>query len=118
MVVVDMARSLAFYQRLGLDIPGDADGRPHVAVPIADGMAPFRNATFVGTDDPRREPPVGGYRVILEFFLEGREAVDAKYADLPGHGYQGHRSLFVSSFGAYMAMADDPDGSTILITAG
>jgi catechol 2,3-dioxygenase-like lactoylglutathione lyase family enzyme len=27
LVVADMAASLAFYRRLGLDIPADADGR-------------------------------------------------------------------------------------------
>ena len=30
MVVEDMARSLAFYRRLGLDVPADADTEPHV----------------------------------------------------------------------------------------
>ena len=29
-VVADMARSLAFYRRLGLDVPPDADQQPHV----------------------------------------------------------------------------------------
>lgn len=117
-IVEDMARSLAFYRRLGLDIPEDADDRSHVELPLAGGMTLFWNAFFVGTDDPGREPPSGGYRLILEFFLEGHEAVDAKYAELITSGYQGHRAPFVSSFGAYMAMVDDPDGNTVLITAG
>ncbi|MEU7604906.1 VOC family protein, partial [Streptomyces sp. NPDC041003] len=30
LVVSDMAASLAFYRRLGLDVPADADGLPHV----------------------------------------------------------------------------------------
>ena len=29
-VVQDMARSLALYRRLGLDLPPEADGEPHV----------------------------------------------------------------------------------------
>jgi uncharacterized glyoxalase superfamily protein PhnB len=56
--------------------------------------------------------------VIVEFFVEGRGAVDAAYARLTGEGYRGHRAPFVSSFGAYMAMVDDPDGNTIMIAAG
>ena len=30
LVVEDMSRSLAFYRRLGLDLPAEADGQPHV----------------------------------------------------------------------------------------
>ena len=118
LVVEDMGRSLTFYRRLGVDIPEGVDDRPHVQVPMAGGLTFFWNTRFVPTDDPAREPPAGGYRVVLEFFLDGREAVDAKYGELTGHGYRGHRAPFVSSFGAYMAMVDDPDGNTILITAG
>jgi len=118
LVIEDMGRSLAFYRRLGLAIPEEEDGRSHVAVPMAGGLIFFWNTAFVTTDDPDREAPACGYRVVLEFFLDGRTAVDAKYGELTGHGYRSHRAPFVSSFGAYMAMVDDPDGNTILITAG
>jgi catechol 2,3-dioxygenase-like lactoylglutathione lyase family enzyme len=37
-VVEDMARSLAFYRRLGLDVPADADAQPHFEVTLAGGM--------------------------------------------------------------------------------
>jgi catechol 2,3-dioxygenase-like lactoylglutathione lyase family enzyme len=33
-VVADMAASLAFYRRIGLDIPVDADAEPHVDVDL------------------------------------------------------------------------------------
>jgi catechol 2,3-dioxygenase-like lactoylglutathione lyase family enzyme len=117
-IVEDMARSLAFYRQLGLDIPAEADDRTHVEFPLADGLTLFWNAFFVVTDDPGRAPPAGGYRMVLEFFLESQGAVDAKYAELIDLGHRGHRAPFVASFGAYMAMVDDPDGNTILITAG
>ncbi len=38
LVVVDMAASLAFYRRLGLDIPADADEAPHVEVALPGGL--------------------------------------------------------------------------------
>lgn len=56
--------------------------------------------------------------MVPEFFLASREAVDARYADMTGQGYRGHRAPFETAFGAYMAMIDDPDGNTVLITAG
>jgi len=37
---------------------------------------------------------------------------------VPRHGYRGHRTPFETAFGAYMAMVDDPDGNTVLMTAG
>ena len=38
LVVADMAASLAFYRRLGLDIPTDADQQPHVDVDLGGGV--------------------------------------------------------------------------------
>jgi catechol 2,3-dioxygenase-like lactoylglutathione lyase family enzyme len=36
-VVEDMARSLAFYRQLGLDLPADADAQPHVEIALPGG---------------------------------------------------------------------------------
>ncbi len=118
LIVEDMGRALAFYRRLGLDIPPEADGRPHVEVKMAGGVTLFWDTAFVATYDPDREPPAGGSRMLPEFFFEGRGAIDAAYADLTSHGYRGRRAPFETAFGAYMAMVDDPDGNTVLITAG
>ena len=38
LVVSDMAATLAFYRRLGLDIAKAADDKPHVDVELAGGM--------------------------------------------------------------------------------
>jgi catechol 2,3-dioxygenase-like lactoylglutathione lyase family enzyme len=118
LVVEDMGRSLAFYRRLGVEVPAGEDDRPHVEVKMENGITFFWDTTFARTYDPDREPPAGGYRMVPEFFLAGRAAVDATYAEMTGHGYQGHRAPFETAFGAYMAMVDDPDGNTVLITAG
>jgi catechol 2,3-dioxygenase-like lactoylglutathione lyase family enzyme len=37
-IVEDMARSLAFYRRLGLDLPTDADSQPHVEATLPGGI--------------------------------------------------------------------------------
>lgn len=117
LVVEDMARALAFYRRLGLDIPADVDDRPHVEMRMEGGVTLFWDTAFARTYDPDRAVPAGGYRILPEFFLADRGAVDATYADLTGHGHRGHRAPFETAFGAYMAMVDDPDGKTVLITA-
>jgi uncharacterized glyoxalase superfamily protein PhnB len=55
---------------------------------------------------------------MLEFFVEGDDAVDATYAELVAAGSRSRRAPFRTDFGAYMGLVDDPDGNTVLITAG
>ena len=117
LMVHDMAAALEFYRRLGLEIPADADTRRFVQLRMASGVTIFWDTVFADTYDPGRERPAGGYRVMLEFFLADNAAVDAKYAELTGHGYHGRRGP-VQTSGPYAAMVDDPDGNVILLTAG
>jgi hypothetical protein len=56
-------------------------------------------------------------RVMFEFFLKERAAVDAKYAELTDSGYQSYRAPFVTTFGMYFAMINDPDGNVVLLSA-
>ncbi len=56
-------------------------------------------------------------RIILEFYLKERAAVDTKYTELVEAGYQGHHAPFVTAFGMYFATINDPDGNTILLSA-
>ena len=60
----------------------------------------------------------GDGRAMLEFFVEGDDAVDATYAELVAAGSRSRRAPFRTDFGAYMGLVDDPDGNTVLITAG
>ena len=118
LLVEDMGRSLGFYRRVGLEIPEGAEKQEHVEVEIGGGVVLFWDAAFVGAYDPEREEPKGGYRIVLEFFVGTREAVDARYEELVADSYRGHKAPFETHFGAYMAMVDDADGNTVLITAG
>jgi catechol 2,3-dioxygenase-like lactoylglutathione lyase family enzyme len=110
LVAQDMDQSLEFYRRLGLAIPDDSAGQPHVEVKMSGGLTFFLNA-------PRRLMHLDAPRVILEFYLKERPAVDAKYAEMIGYGYTSAHAPFVTSFGMYFAMVDDPDGNTILLSA-
>jgi predicted lactoylglutathione lyase len=118
LLVEDMERSLGFYRALGLTIPEGAEEQEHVEIEIGGGLVLFWDAAFVGAYDPDREEPNGGYRILPEFFVGSEEAVDALYAKLVADGYRVHGPPFETHFGAYMAMVDDPDGNTVLLTAG
>jgi catechol 2,3-dioxygenase-like lactoylglutathione lyase family enzyme len=117
LLVEDLARSLAFYRRLGMVFPADADSRRDLQVEIGDGRHFVWTTTFV-RNVPAYEPPAGGSRVMLEFFVESHAEVDALYGELTDAGYHGRRAPFVTDFDAYMCLVDDPDGNTVLVTAG
>ena len=117
LLVEDIARSLAFYRRVGIEFADGAEALSDVGVDIGDGRTIIWSTTF-GSNDPDRRPPSGGSRIMLEFFVESEAAVDEKYAELMTAGYHAVREPFRTSFEAYMCLVDDPDGNTVLVTAG
>ena len=71
LVVSDMASTLAFYRRLGLDIPADADDQPHVDIHLDGGMRlAFDTEETIRSFDPEWSPPSGGHRMALAFACE------------------------------------------------
>jgi catechol 2,3-dioxygenase-like lactoylglutathione lyase family enzyme len=117
LVVGDMKRSLAFYRRLGLDIPLEEDEKRFVMHRMPSGVTIFFDSVFFPAEDPERRPaPRGSYNISLEFYAGTREAVDRLYDELVGLGYAGRRAPWKSS-GPYAALVEDPDGNPILITA-
>ena len=116
-IVSDMPRALEFYRRLGLDIPVEDDAGNFVMHRMGSGVTIFFDTVFFANADRGRQPsPRGSYNVTLEFYLETREAVDAKYAELTGYGYAG-RLEPVKAPGPYIAIVEDPEGNVILLTA-
>jgi predicted lactoylglutathione lyase len=117
LVVSDMRASLAFYRRLGLDIPDDEDEKRFVMHRMPSGVTIFFDTVFFPTNDPeRRAAPRGSYNVSLEFYADTREAVDRLFTDLTALGYVGRKAPWKST-GPYAAIVEDPDGNPILITA-
>jgi len=116
-IVEDMGRAVEFYRRLGVAIPEGAENQQHVEVRMS-GLTFFLSTKAVNKRwDPARTDAAGGYRMILEFYLESRAAVDAKYAEMMSYGYASHVAPFETPFKMYFAMIDDPDGNTILLSA-
>jgi catechol 2,3-dioxygenase-like lactoylglutathione lyase family enzyme len=113
-VVADMARSLAFYRRLGLDIPAEADGQPHVEVMLSGGLRlAWDTVDTVRSFDPGWQPPSGGPRTSFAFRCADPAAVDATYASLTEAGYQGHLAPFDAFWGQRYATLKDPDGNGV-----
>ena len=116
-VVNDMAASLAFYRRLGVDIPEDsvwlANGvGHHVTVKMPSGFnLDFDSEAMTRAYDPAWKPGLGANAII--FHTQTREAIDAIYADMTSAGYAGHLAPFDAFWGARYAVIDDPDGNHV-----
>jgi catechol 2,3-dioxygenase-like lactoylglutathione lyase family enzyme len=123
LIVQDMDKALEFYRRLGLAIPEGSETKSHVEIKMGSGLTFFLDSRpdrwdprFVRRDDPARLEASGSYSSVLEFYLTTRDAVEAKYTELIGFGYQSHCAPYKTSFGMYFAFINDPDGNTILLS--
>lgn len=111
LVVADMAASLAFYRRLGLDIPADADGAPHVEVALPGGLRLLWDTEdTIRSFVPDWKAGNGASRTSLAFRLPDPAAVDAAYAELTAAGYHGEHPPWDAFWGQRYAVVHDPDG--------
>jgi catechol 2,3-dioxygenase-like lactoylglutathione lyase family enzyme len=118
LIVSDMAASLAFYRRLGLDIPADADTAPHVEVPLPGGLRVLWDTEdVVRSFDPGFTKPGAGGRIGLAFLCDSPAEVDATYASLTGAGYRGHLKPWDAVWGQRYAVVLDPDGCEVSLFA-
>ncbi|CAL9475099.1 hypothetical protein SUDANB106_02945 [Streptomyces sp. enrichment culture] len=118
LVTSDMAASLAFYRLLGLDIPADADGQPHVEVPLPGGLRiAWDTVETIRSFDPGWTPPSGGSRVELAFACDGPADVDRQYAELTRAGHTGHKEPWDAFWGQRYAVVLDPDGNAVALFA-
>jgi catechol 2,3-dioxygenase-like lactoylglutathione lyase family enzyme len=113
-VVADMARSLAFYRRLGLDLPPSADAEPHVEATLAGGLRmAWDTADVIRSFDPEWTPPSGGHGLGLAFLCESPAQVDATYTALVHAGHEGHLEPWDAFWGQRYAVVRDPDGNSV-----
>ncbi|MFF9915744.1 VOC family protein [Streptomyces sp. NPDC013457] len=118
LVVSDMAASLAFYRRLGLDIPADADTAPHVEAALPGGMRiAWDTEEVIASFDAGWTRPEGGDRMGLAFLCGSPGEVDATYESLVAAGYRGHLKPWDAVWGQRYAVVLDPDGCGVSLFA-
>lgn len=113
LVVEDMDRSLAFYRRLGLEVP-DGAGGPHAEIPLPGGLKLMLDTREeVQTFDPAWSTPRGGPAVALAFDCGTADAVDATFRELVAAGAVPHLEPWDAFWGQRYATIRDPDGNGI-----
>jgi catechol 2,3-dioxygenase-like lactoylglutathione lyase family enzyme len=113
LVVADMAASLAFYRRLGLDIPPDSDDQPHVEAPLPGGLRfAWDTEETVRSFDPSFTRPSGS-AMGLAFRCESPSEVDKLHDELIASGYRRHHAPWDAFWGQRYATIIDPDGYSV-----
>ncbi|GAA4350455.1 VOC family protein [Angustibacter luteus] len=113
LVVSDLAASIAFYRRLGLELPEDGSA-PHVEVELGGGLRlALDTVETIRSFDPGWTPPTGGHRVALAFACDSPADVDVNYRRLTDLGYAGHLAPFDAVWGQRYAVIHDPDGNPV-----
>lgn len=117
-VVTDMARTLAFYRDLGLEIDPDGDSAPHVECVLSSGLTlAWDTVETVTAFDPQWRPPAGGHAMALCFQCASPDDVDATYARMVGLGHTGHRAPWDAVWRQRYAIVHDPDGHQVELFA-
>jgi uncharacterized glyoxalase superfamily protein PhnB len=117
-VVQDMTSALAFYRRLGLDIPGSADAEDHVEITLPGGIrVAWDEAEMTKSFDPQWQPPTGGPPIALAFLCANPGEVDRVYEDMISAGYQSHLPPWDAFWGQRYASLRDPDGNAVQLFA-
>ena len=115
----DPDASIAFYRRLGLDIPDQqvwrtATGVHHVSAENAGidfdldstAFAQHWNSGWRGRKD------LAG-RVVVGLSVASREEVDRRYGEMTAAGYRGLQAPWDAFWGARYAVVEDPDGIAV-----
>jgi catechol 2,3-dioxygenase-like lactoylglutathione lyase family enzyme len=113
-VVSDMARSLAFYRKLGLEFAEGAEGEGHVEAQLAGGMRYMLDTEdVIRSFDSEWRRPENGHLHAGAFRCESPDEVDRVYADLLTAGGSGHREPWDAFWGQRYAQVGDPDGNLV-----
>ncbi len=112
-VVSDMAASLAFYRRLGLEFP-DADDDGHVEATLPGGMRlTLDTEAVIKSFHAGWQPPATPGRLGLAFQCANPAEVDAVHSDLIDAGYHSKLKPWDAFWGQRYATISDPDGNSV-----
>ena len=117
-VTQDLAASLEFYRKLGVDVPDAAADAAHAEAMLPDGIRlMWDTLDTVRAYDPGYVKPQGGHTVAFAFEVDSPGEVDALFAELVDAGETAHVEPFDAAWGQRYAVLRDPDGNAVDIYA-
>src|SRR5262245_22518692 len=112
LIVSDIAASVDFYRRLGLDF-GDATG-DHIECELMPGFRlMLDDAANAKSFYPDWTKPSGGAHTALAFQFGTPSEVDATYRELTDAGFDSAHEPFDAPWGHRLASVRDPDGNNV-----
>jgi len=112
--VGDMARSLVFYRRLGLEFPDGAETEPHVEAPLPGGVRyALDTEEVMRSFDPEWKRPTDGHASSGAFRCASPGEVDRVFGELLALGGAAHKKPWDAFWGQRYAQVKDPDGTVI-----
>ena len=115
-VVRDMDATVAFYRRLGLEIPDAGPGwqAHHRTAAMLGGLElEFDSHEFAQQWNGGVHSWAEDGMAVLGFRVPSREAVDELYAELTNAGYRSQQAPYDAFWGARYAIVEDPDGNAV-----
>jgi catechol 2,3-dioxygenase-like lactoylglutathione lyase family enzyme len=115
LVVRNMDESIAFYRRIGLDIPPPwtSGGPGHHAKAATGGEVELEFDSHRLAQAYNQGFAAERARVVIGVGLDSREAVDELWQALLAEGAQGLQPPFDAFWGARYAIVEDPDGNPV-----
>lgn len=112
-LVTDMARSVAFYRLLGLELPDGAENEQHVETTLRGGLRLALDLQSVVEGFHPGVAPAPEGRVSLAFRLPSAGAVDEAWKRVTGAGHGSVLEPFDAPWGQRYATVRDPDGAPL-----
>lgn len=117
LVVADIARSVAFYRLLDVEVSEPDAARPYHETVLPSGIRLSWNAESMAKEiDPSWVPPVG-QRTELAFLCASPAEVDAIHARVIAAGHASHHAPWDAPWGQRYAVVVDPDGAHVSLFA-
>jgi catechol 2,3-dioxygenase-like lactoylglutathione lyase family enzyme len=115
-IVADIDRAVAFYERLGLRFPEnpDPEGHGHAEATAPRGLRfTLDKEESIRSFDPAWSPPSGGHRMAVAFRCDSPGDVDRIYRELIDAGAGSYKQPWDAFWGQRYAQVKDPDGNVV-----
>ncbi|MEU2030381.1 VOC family protein [Nocardia amamiensis] len=113
-IVTDMAASVAFYRRLGLDFPAGSEQEGHAEAALPNGLRlTLDTEAVIKSFHSEWTPPTQAGRLGIAFRCADPAEVDVVYTELVDAGYHGELKPWDAFWGQRYAVVHDPDGNGV-----